>query len=305
MMVPLQVSTAKVEERDRALRLFFQLPEDQREAQVQNALTILAKGDLSADGLFVCRHGENVIGAILALVMSGAAGLLWPPKAVMGSAQETVEDLLVESATGWLRGRGAKFAQALLSGAETAAARSLKRRGFRHITTLHYLQILLENRDEICRMAGRLTLQSYATCEQKTFHSALLRSYEGSLDCPEFNGLRTAEEIVAGYQAVPGFQLERCWLAHEAQRPVGVLITAPTMEPATWELLYVGLVPAARRKGYGTELTRAAMAQALAAGATRLVLTVDTRNVPAQRMYASLDLREYDRREVYLALFGS
>jgi mycothiol synthase len=302
----LKVSPARAEERSEALRLFFHdLPEEQREARVKNALTLLANGELSADGLLVCRDGENLIGTIGALPLPGAAGLIYPPQAVGTVSRETAENMLLDTAIAWLRQRGAKFAQALLSAGEAASAGPLQRRGFTHITTLLYLEKLLADADQFCNASSSLDLETYAACDSQAFHNALIASYEGSLDCPEINGLRSAEDIVAGYRAVPGCRLERWWLARYQNTPVGVLITAASQEPATWELLYIGLVPAARRQGFGMELTRAAMAQARAAAAARLILTVDRRNLPAQRMYASLGFEQYERREVYMAFFGS
>jgi mycothiol synthase len=302
----LQVSPARAEDRYQALRLFFHhLAEEEREARVKHAVTLLAKGELPADGLLVCRDGENLIGTIAALPLPGAAGLVWPPQVAGTSGRETAEDVLLETAMAWLRHRGAKFAQALLSAGEAGSAFPLERRGFRHITTLLYLQKVLSLADQFAHSPSRLDLQTYTTCDGPAFHQALVDSYEGSLDCPELNGLRTAEQIVAGYRAVPGCQLQRWWLASHQDTPVGVLITVASQEAATWELLYVGLVPPARHQGFGTELTRMAMAQAQASGAARLILTVDTRNQPARRLYASLGFEQYDRREVYLAFFGS
>jgi len=300
----LQVSPARAEEQAAALRLFFQhLAGGERETRVERVLALVANGELPPESLLVCRAGETLFGAMVALPMPGAAGLVWPPQAVGGAGPETIEDLLGQAAILWLRQRGSKFAQALLAVTDSPSA--LLRNGFRHTTTLLYLQKSLEGSDDSSAASGRLHWQTYAECDRAAFQRALLASYEETLDCPELNGLRTVEEIIAGYQAVPGCRLDRWWLAWHEDRPVGVLITAAAQDQATWELVYVGLVPAARRQGLGPELTRKALGEARASGATRVMLTVDVRNQPARRMYAALGFEENDRRDVYLVVLAA
>ena len=80
---------------------------------------------------------------------------------------------------------------------------------------------------------------------------------------------------------------------------MGVLITMTPDQSTAWELAYLGLVPSARHQGLGTALTRKVMAEAWAAGAMRVTLTVDGRNQPAKRLYAGLGFAEFERREVY------
>jgi ribosomal protein S18 acetylase RimI-like enzyme len=47
------------------------------------------------------------------------------------------------------------------------------------------------------------------------------------------------------------------------------------------------------------------MKQVRSYGAERLILSVDERNVPAMRLYRSLGFRVFDRRRIYLRIFGS
>jgi ribosomal protein S18 acetylase RimI-like enzyme len=70
------------------------------------------------------------------------------------------------------------------------------------------------------------------------------------------------------------------------------------------DLVYLGVVPEARGRGLGYELTCKAMFEAKAAGAQELTLCVDARNTPARRIYDQLGFVEFDRRDVFLALFG-
>jgi len=298
------VSAARPDERLAALRIFFQhVFPAQLEARVANASALIARGELPPEGLLICRGGDVILGAITALPMAGAAALIWPPQVVNGVPPQAVEDALIRSAIAWLRQRGAKFAQALLAKTDVAHVQPLQRHGFQHITTLLHLDRELGNDYQGPIPAARLRCEPYTACDQRLFDKLLLASYEQTLDCPELNDLRTADDILAGYRAVPGSRLDRWWLVWHGTTPVGVLIMMPFQEPPAWEMAYVGLAPAARRQGFGRELTLQAMRQAWADGADRMTLTVDARNQPACGLYESLGFVEFDRREVYLAIF--
>lgn len=69
-----------------------------------------------------------------------------------------------------------------------------------------------------------------------------------------------------------------------------------------WEVVYLGLTPAARGRGLG----RQAIAHALELArphASRLELAVDIRNRPATRLYNATGFAVFDRRSVHLAVY--
>jgi ribosomal protein S18 acetylase RimI-like enzyme len=301
----LTVGPARADERAEAFRLYFQqTPEAERGGRVDRGLEMIASGEVAPDGVIVCRPGQGqpIVGVMVVLALPGAAGLAWPPQALAGDQRRLVEGRLVAFTCAWLRQRGCKFVQALLPPQDNEPAATLQRHGFRHITTLVYLDKTLELEADVA--APRLTYQLFPAADAACFQQTLLRSYRDTLDCPELNEIRTAEEVIAGYRAVPGCRLDRWWLAWQGDQPVGVLLAVETPEQKAWELLYVGLVPEARRRGLGTEMTRKALHEAQTAGAARMTLTVDQRNGPAQRMYAALGFEEFDRREVYLKVLA-
>jgi mycothiol synthase len=297
----LTVGPARADERAEAFRLYFQhTPEAERAGRVDRGLEMIASGEVAPDGVIICRRGqgEPIVGVMVGLALQGAAGLVWPPQALAGDQRNLIEDRLVAFTCAGLRQRGCKFVQALLAPQDGEPAATLLRHDFRHITTLLYLEKTLELDGDVT--TPRLTYQQFPAADAASFQQTLLRSYQGALDCPELNEVRTADEVIAGYRAVPGCRLDRWWLAWQGEQPVGVLLTVEMPGQEAWELLYVGLVPEARRQGLGTEMTRKAMHEARTAGAERLTLTVDQRNAPAQRMYAALGFEEFDRRAVYL-----
>ena len=65
------------------------------------------------------------------------------------------------------------------------------------------------------------------------------------------------------------------------------------------EILTLAVRPAARRKGLGARLVRAATARATAIGATRMFLEVAEDNAPARALYRALGFEAAGRRPRY------
>jgi GNAT superfamily N-acetyltransferase len=289
---------------EEAFRLIFRrVADEEREGRVTNALHLVRRGELEAAGVLVAREGDRPVGALACLPVPGASGLIWPPQAIEGSGQGSVEDALVLEATAWLRRRGAKLAQCLLTEAEVGLAGPLLRNGFTHVTALWYMQVDLAHAPDPVR-GPRLHCVPYsALADPRPFHDTLLRSYAGTLDCPEVTGVRTVEEVIEGHRAQGRHDPARWWLALAEGRPVGVLLLCEVPEWAAWDLAYVGVVPEARGRSHGRELMYKAMADARADGAARLTLSVDVRNHQAWNLYTDLGFKVHDRRDVFLAIW--
>jgi ribosomal protein S18 acetylase RimI-like enzyme len=134
------------------------------------------------------------------------------------------------------------------------------------------------------------------------FAAALVATYEGTLDCPELNGTRTGEEILAGYHSgiLHNQDAPDWFLVSFRNQVIGVLMFGPNHRTATAELSYVGLIPSMRGYGYGGEILRFALRHAAGTGAEWMTLSVDVRNLPAIRLYERHAFRSYDAQDVYL-----
>jgi ribosomal protein S18 acetylase RimI-like enzyme len=298
----LTIEPARPDEWEEAFRLLFRQPEGSREQRVANALRLVRSGELSPEGILVARFREGLAGAMICLPVPGASGLVWPPL-VAAEPRAPIEDQLVGLAVAWLRRHGAKLGQSLLAPTEVALAAPLERNGFAHVTTLWYMRHDLKLPFALVRADDRLTYRCYADGDPDLFHETLLRTYEGTLDCPEVSGVRSLEEVLEGHRAQGAHDPRRWWLALDGGRPVGVLLLTALPEQEAWEVAYVGVVPEARRHGWGRELLHKALRAAHASEAGHLALSVDARNRPAWQLYLDLDFEAYDCREVYLAVW--
>ncbi|HMC66626.1 MAG TPA: GNAT family N-acetyltransferase, partial [Gemmataceae bacterium] len=285
-------------------RLVFQhVAAADREARVTNAVRMVESGELDRAGILAAHLGSQLLGVLVCLPVPGASGLVWPPQVQAGPWQAAVEDELVQHAASWLQSRGAKLAQSLLNPADAHLARPLERNGFRHITSLWYLRCKLDAADQDTAGESSLEFRTFRDTDQRLFEQTLLRSYEGTLDCPEVNDVRTLDEILTGHRAQGSYSPDRWWLALHGDEPVGVLLLAEVPEWNSWDVSYVGVVPDARRRGFGRELMTKAFREARRAKAGQLTLSIDARNQPAWQLYRALGFQQFEKREVFLAIW--
>jgi ribosomal protein S18 acetylase RimI-like enzyme len=262
-------------------------------------LKLLARGELDPAGVLVARDGDDLLGALVCCTVPGAGALIWPPQ-TQTPGLPGIEDQLIGRALHWLSCRGARLVQALLFPSETPLAPPLERNGLGHITSLWYLRHDLTLAADLLRAESRLVYQAYRHGDRALFHDTLLRSYEGTLDCPEVNGVRSLEEILEAHRAQGIYHPEQWWLAREGSEPVGVLILSEMPEQAAWDVSYIGIVPEGRGRGLGQALLARAILEARTVETSQLTLAVDARNQPARNLYRRVGFEPCEAREVYL-----
>ncbi|MCE9565666.1 MAG: GNAT family N-acetyltransferase [Planctomycetes bacterium] len=258
--------------------------------------TALTSGDRDPQGLHVARDSNGGLrGAMLAQPLQGALGIMWPPKA---EAVE-IEDALVLAAADWLRGRGVKVCQVFATPEELTDLAPLVRHGFQRTTELVFMSRDLSPDESLPEPIHPIIFIPESPPFSPEFREALLSTHERSMDCPELNGERTADELLAGFADwVPG---NEWYLAVDRDVVLGVVLFAAGTEPDVLELSYLGVVPLFRQCGFGTELLDFAIAAATLSKVNKLVVTVDARNEPGLRLYRKRGFVETARHEVFLA----
>jgi mycothiol synthase len=297
----LVINQARPDEWPAALDMAYgRVAGERRRFQVIHALHLIDEGAIDPAGILVARAREKICGVQVCVPLGGASFLFWLPATHRQGATESLEDILVQAGLAWCRQQGGKLAHAIFSPADAGPATALVRNGFARLTQLLYLGHDLHNLAEA--PATVASFEAFAPANEATFRHALARSYDGTLDCPELNGVRTIDEILDGYRREGPFRPECWWLVRIVDQPVGVVILTEVPEGPAWDLSYVGIVPEARRKGLARAATCRALHAARDARAAELVLAVDARNVPARALYQSLGFVETEVRDVYLHL---
>jgi GNAT superfamily N-acetyltransferase len=298
------VEPARTRDLPGAFRLIFQnLETHECHRRVTNALHLIHTGELNREGILVLREGSDLLGATVCVAIPGGGGLIWPPGCVEGPHRVIWEDRLVQEACRWLTQHGVKIAQALLAPEEHVLAAPLERNGFRCITTLWYMSHDLNVPVQHLNTPVRLRFQTYGPQTQALFHKTLADTYVGTLDCPEVNGVRTIEEVIAGHRSQGRYNPEHWWLAWWGDRPAGVLIITEILESNDWEVAYMGVAAFARNQGFGREILLKGLFEARAAEVARVTLSVDARNLSAWKLYRGVGFEPTDRRAVYLAVW--
>jgi mycothiol synthase len=224
---------------------------------------------------------------------------------------------LLHAALGDLRVRGFRLAQAVLDeSAGLRAASDLVKGGMPRVTNLLYLE--RETTVPLCISPEQSSARDWSgtpcACPhfewrpfepalEAEFRNVLQATYAGSLDMPELEGARALDDIMESHRAAGRFDPDRWRLGYLSGEPEAacVLLMAEIPGRDVWEVVYLGLTPAARGRGLGRSVVKHALELA-AAHVSRLELAVDCRNTPAARLYQSTGFLIRDRRAVYLAI---
>lgn len=304
-MIPENSSLPRVaqaeEWRDAFHLLFHKLSPVDRLDQTSRLLKLIHQGEMNPQGIHVLPGRTGLVGTFVHQVQPGGVAMVWPP-GFSPTCTQTQVDSLVRFGLDRLRQIGIPFAQCLLAEEEVDLVGPLIRQGFHAVTRLHLLQKELSGKP-VPLPSIDWSVRPYDSSDPGEFWRTLEKTFEGSLDFPEVNGLRKTAEIKAGHLAQSRGDTSQWFLARSSREAAGVLIGS-VLYTGDWELAYLGVVPDARRKGVAQALLNQFHRQAEQAGVPRLLLAVDERNQPARQFYSRNGFIEYDRRHVFLAFLG-
>jgi ribosomal protein S18 acetylase RimI-like enzyme len=287
---------------DAALQLLFAKVEaEQRKAQIATTLAAAKRGEVCLRGLLEARRDTRLAGAVWGRLLTGRGALVWPPQLAEGEAEALV-DLLFGRLDAYLKGEGVQLAQALLEPAASRDAERLERHGFTHATDLVYFVCFAE-RFPVTPPFGELQYDAYQERDRARLIRLIESTYVGTRDLPALNGVRDMDDVVEGYKQTGVFDGRRWLLARDGDRDVGCLLLTDHPSEDQWELMYMGLEPTARGRGWGLEMTRHGLWLAGQSGRRQVVLAADAANRPALRIYESAGFTAWNRRRVMLKLF--
>jgi mycothiol synthase len=310
----LHLGPAPAERQAAALDLVFaQLSPVDRAAYVANLVAAGQAGQLDFDGLWEARRDDRLVGALWAQVQVGAAAGIWPPRLAPGEPGQTA-DRLLEAALTHLQAKGIQTAQTLLLAervpdVEHAAVASpdvvrFVAAGFHHLADLVYL-VSFTSDFPTNPPESALVFEPYTESNARRLAAVVEQTYDQTKDCPQLNGLRRIDDVLAEYRSTGVFDPSRWLIVCHENADVGCLLLADHPEVPQWELVYMGLIPSARGRGWGGGVIRHAQWLARQAGRGRLVLAVDSANQPAIDMYAHAGFTAWDRRSAYFKIFSS
>jgi mycothiol synthase len=276
---------------------------DAIETQAQ-AASVLAAAAAYDDFLLLAateeRASDSLVAAVLAQVLAGRAAVVWAPQVAAGIASDAARGLsldLLSALDGYLAARGVHLAQ-FLAPSDAVADDFWPAAGYQWAGELLYLAIPLA-RSPIGPTDLPFELAPSGNDESR-LEEVLAATYRGSLDCPLVDGLRQPGDVLTGYRTVGTYRPEWWLVARVGSEDAGCLILADHPAQDQAELVYLGIAPNYRGRGWGARLIEHARCLATRAGRCRLVLAVDARNHPARAQYDAAGALTWDARRVWI-----
>lgn len=297
----LQIRAVPRDRWDEALAVLLGQSVDTTSSQVAELRELLGNESNAGQGFLGLFQNQELLGVTWVQLQAGRIAHLWPPRF---AGPQTVQTgvRLIERAVDMARRHGVVLVQALLLTDSGLSTDMLRAAGFEHAADLLYL-VSMATEFPLTRPQSVLTFEPITDENLGRLKHIIERTYDNTRDCPQLNAVRSIDDVLRGYRTSECNRPELWFLGREADRDVGCLLLA---DHATelWELVYMGIVPEARGRGLGLEVTRYAQWLAAQERVGRMVLAVDAANEPAINVYVAAGFIGWDRRSVYLRVLS-
>lgn len=292
--VAIRPARSAADRRTAARLLCTQEPPEARES---TRLRLLERGP--RDGWFIAWRYDEPIGCVLADEQAGRVGSIWVPRFAERVDQlPLIAGRLLTQAIDYLNARGVNIIQSQLESGSGSDAALLRAAGFEMFCELLYLSSTTPD-FPTSPPAEHLEFEAYRPSNRARLLRVVEETYRETQDCPRLNGVRNVSDVLDGYQASGEFDQKRWFIVRHGLRDVGCLLLTAYRDPHVWELIYQGIVPWARGRGFGTDVTRHAQWLTGQAGVDQLVLAVDSANDPGLGVYAAAGFRAWESRWVF------
>jgi len=242
----------------------------------------------------IAERGREILGACRMVPAAGRCAAVLAPRLLLWD--ERLAARLIRAAAALAHTRDAALLIQVLT--ESAGGGPLglaiAQAGFERLAVLAYLRRDVQPADGTAPLPSDLEWVNYGLLRHRLFAETIVRTYEGSLDCPGLAGLRTIDETLATHKRTGAFSPRWWHVAMREGRPAGVVLLN-NLE-GRGEIAYLGVVPEARGRGVGRALVEQALRDTAEMGLPLMGLAVDTSNEPAVRLYAAAGFREIRRR---------
>lgn len=267
--------------------------------QVDDLVGAVARGQLNLSGLFQAEQDGLLRGVAWAQVLPGKTGYVWPVQTAPSAPGETVARLLA-AVDSFFQPHAVSMAQMLLS---TEFDRDLQPEidaGYQPQSDLLFMISPLDGVKEPA--ATNLRFEPFQDDQMQRLKRVIEATYADTLDLPVLNDVRHLDDVIEGYQNTGDYTPERWFFVCDAGRDVGCLLLTEHTAGDQCELMYMGLVPSSRGRGWGDQIVDHALWVASQSTSSRLVLAVDSENRPAVAMYQRCGFEPLDRRRVLIRI---
>jgi mycothiol synthase len=276
-------------------------PEAVRAEHWQAVGASLLGSDRDSVVLLAAWQQDRLLAAALAQPLPGKAAIVWPPQMLVEDHGERgrLAERLLARLHAELKHCGIQVGQSLLAMDDHASAALLAAGGHKPAAELLYLAA---NAHVFPQQPLKLPfeMELFQLAKLPRLARLIERTYVGTLDCPQIDGLRDTADVLAGYQGVGVFRPELWQIVRHEDDDVACVLVNLHPDVGHAEIVYLATVPEVRGRGWGLELARHAQWLARQAACEQTVLAVDAANEPAIRVYAAAGFREFDRKTVWI-----
>jgi mycothiol synthase len=262
--------------------------------QVAEFINSAVSRRIDVQGIWVAENGGKVVWAVLPIVNPGKTLLLLTSSEI--APTNVAAARLVKEICSYFANQGFQLSQVLLESQHHLSRRFFANMGYKEIAELIYLQGNVPRNAAAPPLPEHMRWLQYSPETHGVFADAIMQTYRDSLDCPELSGLREIDDVIAGHQATGEFDPAGWQLLLQNDRPLGVFLLSRIPQSDAMELVYLGLSPEARGKGFGLFLMRQVFFLILGSQRRRLSLAVDSKNEPALKLYYRFGMQQVATR---------
>jgi ribosomal protein S18 acetylase RimI-like enzyme len=264
-------------------------------SQVADFVNVSAQRRIDVSAIWVAQTGQRIVWAVLPVLNPGRTCLLLSPPEILDATLPAATRLVNEICLDLAR-RQVHLSQVLLEPQYARPRRLFTTLGFMEIAELIYLQGYVPRNIQPATLTDQMRWIPYSPQNHALYSRAIVETYRDSLDCPALSGLREIDDVIAGHQATGEFDPAAWQLLLENERPVGVVLLSRITNTEISELVYLGLAPEARNRGFGSLLMRHALHTTSRENRRKISLAVDSRNAPALKLYYRFGLQQVATR---------
>lgn len=250
------------------------------------------------NALFSWTNQGETLAAILVVIKLDRTGFIWPPVIGSGTPPMVIQRLFSECVK-WLDSIPVEFSQFLESSSSSEIRLHYSDWGFEDLGELIGLEHQLI---DIPHAPGPEHYDSvdFSVESANDFEKVLESTFAGSKDCLGLRGRRSAQDCLRSHQLSTPEALRFWKLFRTRSEYVGIILCVDHRTQRFWELLYLGVVPKFRRRGFGLAFLSDALQVAQFGGADRMLLGVDSANEYALRLYDDCGFQEAFRRRLHV-----
>lgn len=293
-------SAATAEQWEASAFIFADTPVAERETQIHEFLSSITSDHMDHNPILIARESETLVGVGILVFTDSATAFIWPPFTKRNDCAKAILQEMVKR----IDHSDVSIGQSLLDPGQINQRRLLSQNGFPHLTNLifmrHPLTEIIQSVPE--NEASLQWIKFDKSQNYQRFLDLLERTHQESHDCPKLNHIRTAEESLESHRSSGDSDEKHWYLFHREGIDLGVLLLSEHQEDQVWEVVYMGVSPEQRGKGYGSAFLRHGLREAKAQKQTAVILAVDHKNSYAIKIYEDMGFLRQNTLSVHAHL---